>query len=203
MQRRRALAFVNPANYYLLAGLVVLGLSVYVPVLTAERTARLEERADGIANALLTATLDMPLGIEPADVPTVVARFYAIAARDGLFVADLEPLDPPLEDTLLTLQSKHYVYHLAVSPPEVPSTQRKLLPAYEVVAWPLSLLGPARSVFFVPDDAPRAYTRNLAVGYQGLQGKRPQPGHSHRRSGQMFDRQENYRSRDDERWILY
>lgn len=203
MRPRRSLAFVNPANYYLVGGLALLAVSMYVPVFTGARTARLEQRADTIATLLLLATLDRPLGIDAEDLPNVLARFYALAARDGAFVSDLEQVDPPLPDTLLTLQSKHYAYHLAVSPPEVPSTRRDATVAYEVIAWPLSAIGPARSVFFVPDDALRAYTRNLSIGFDGLDGDRPLPGRCHRRSGTLFDEQRTYRSRDDERWIAY
>ncbi|MCA8964468.1 MAG: hypothetical protein H6838_17130 [Planctomycetes bacterium] len=203
MQRRRALAFVNPANYYLLAGLILLGVSMYVPVFTGERTARLEDRAAKIAALLLEATLERPEGIGADDLENVLGRFYALAVRDEAFLGDLTIVEPPLEGTLLTLRSKHYAFHLAVSPPEVPSTRRDTLPAYEVVAWPLSAIGPAHSVFFVPDDAARAYTRNLSRGYYGLAERRPLPGHCHRRTGALFDDQHTYRSRDDERWITY
>ncbi len=203
MQRRRALAFVNPTNYYLLAGLLLLCVSMYVPVFTGERTARLEDRAAQIASLLLQATRDLPEGIGADDVAHVLSRFYALASRDDAFLSDLTEVEPCLEGTLLTLRSKHYLFHLAESPPEVPSTQRDSLPAYEVVAWPLSAIGPAHSVFFLPDDALHAYTRNLSRGYHGLDERRPPPGYCHRRSGAIFDSLRTYRSRDDERWIAY
>ncbi len=190
-------------NGYLLLGIALLGVSAYVPFATAARTARLELRADQVATTLLEATLDRPLGIGPSDVPNVLARFHALARRDGVHVADLEVVEPPLAGTLLTLRSNHYAFHLAVSAPEIPSAHRDARDAYEVVAWPLAAIGPAHSAFFLPDDSLRSYSRNLYRGYHGFDDARPLPGRHHRRRSALFDLPKAYRSRDDERWLAY
>jgi hypothetical protein len=75
--------------------------------------------------------------------------------------------------------------------------------AYECLAWPLSEVGPGHGVFFHPDDAPRAYTRNLTAGYWGLGTHRPLPGQCHRLVGEVSSGRGYYRSAGDERWILY
>jgi len=124
--------------------------------------------------------------------------------RDGAFVNDLEVLDQALPDSLLTLQNKHYAFQIAVSPPDpkdTPSADAE--PAYEVTAWPLSAVGPGRSVFFYPENAPRAYTRNLAKGYTGLDDRRITPGCGHRRLAQTLELRVSYRGLDDERWIVF
>jgi hypothetical protein len=201
---RRAM-WRNPATWYLGAGLALLVGSVSVPLLAANRTARVESRAEQIVQLLAEAARDWPSGITAADVPVVMARFAALAARPGgPFVDDLERLARPLPGTLLTLRNKHYVFHLAESPPEAKEiVGRDAVPSYEVMAWPESLLGPAHSAFLQADNAPAAYTRNLGAGFVGLGAERPEPGRSHMRSGPTFDSMRSYRSYDDERWIVY
>ena len=195
----------NPANWYLAASLSLLGGSVLVPMLAAQRTARVESRAEQIAQLLAEAARDFPTGIATHDLPIVMARFAALAARPGgPFVDDLQPIDPPLPGTLLTLRNKHYAFHLAESPPDPKEiVRRDTLPSYEVMAWPESLIGPAHSAFFRPDNALPAYTRNLAMGYVGFGRERPLPGRSHQRTGPSFEATASYRSYDDERWIVY
>ena len=188
---------------------MLLASTVWVPFQSAERTARVERRADQIAALLLEATArasGVPVrgGWDAATVEIVLAFFHALALRDNAFVNDLEVVDPPLPDSLLTLQNKHYVFQIAVSPPdpkETPSADAE--PACEVTAWPLSTVGPGHSVFFYPENAPRAYTRNLAKGYTGLGDRRITPGRGHRRPAQTLELRNSYRGLDDERWIMY
>ncbi|MBM4061754.1 MAG: hypothetical protein FJ265_11770 [Planctomycetes bacterium] len=194
----------NPAAWYAAFGVAVLAATVWLPYLTAERTARVEGRADQIAGLLLEAARDFPDAIEPADVDHVVARLFALAARDGAHVADLERHRAPLPGTLLVLENKHYLFQLAASPVEaqaVPS--RGAVPSYQVAAWPVRDFGPGHSAFFVALDAPRAYTRNLTAGYVGTGEQRPRPERLHRRPSSTFEPAKSYRSLDDERWIVY
>ncbi|MFM1872108.1 MAG: hypothetical protein RL398_1530 [Planctomycetota bacterium] len=198
----RHLAWRNPVNYYLAVGLGLLVVSAFVPLWTGQRAARVEDRAAAVAAALAEAVGEFALPPTADDVPLLMGRFFAVAARDGAFVADLAMV-APLPETLLTLVGKHYVYHVAISPPEVPSTRADLVPGYEVAAWPIDTLGPGHAVFFLPDDAPRAYTRNLAAGYSGLGEARVVPGRSHARQSGGRGTAGSYRSRDDERWLEY
>jgi len=209
MEVSRRSRWCNPGAWLTALGLVLLASTVWVPFQSAERTARVERRADQIAALLLEATSrasDANVGTywDPATAEIVLAYFHALAMRDGAFVNDLEVLDQPLPNSLLTLQNKHYAFQIAVSPPdtrETPSADAE--PAYEVTAWPLSAVGPGRSVFFYPENAPRAYTRNLAKGYSGLGDRRIAPGRGHRRPAQTLELRASYRGLDDERWIVY
>lgn len=194
----------NPATWYLVLGLGVLSGTVWVPALSAQRTARIEHRAEEIVGHLLEATRQFPGGIQDEDAPVLLARFRALAARDQAFVADLEVVEPPLPQTLLTLRNRHYVFHVAESGADAravvsPGSRAAL----EVMAWPLDVGGAAHTVFFAPEDAPRAYTRNLNAGYAGLGSHRPIPARSHRRLGATVDLPHAYRDLRDERWIVY
>ena len=202
VRRRRSF---NPATWYLIAGLALLGASVWMPLLAAQRTARIEGRAEQIVRLLAEAARDWPAGIAQSDLPVVLARFFALAARPGgPFVEDLELLDPPLPDTLLCLRNKHYVFHFAESPPDPREiVGRDTVPAYEVMAWPDSLIGPAHSAFFRADNGLCAYTRNLGSGFVGVEERRPRPGRSQVRPGTPFESTVSYRSHDDERWIVF
>lgn len=203
MQNWRRRGIGTPAGWYTLLGAVLLGISIWVPFGTAERTARVEHRADQITGLLLEASRPLVGAIDPAAAPLLMARFHALSLRDGVYVSDLERVEPPLPGTLLTLRNKHYAFHLAASPPEANAlVGRDTEPAYEALAWPLSAVGPGHSAFLYCDDAPRAYTRNLSAGYVGLEGRRPRPGRSHRRSSGV-DNEHFYRSFDDERWIVF
>ena len=71
-----------------------------------------------------------------------------------------------------------------------------------MTAWPLSSVGPGHCAFFYPENAERAYTRNLRSEYAGLD-RRPAPGRSHRRPGATSRRFDTYTSDDDERWIYF
>jgi hypothetical protein len=202
MQNWRRRGIGTPAGWYTAVGVAMLAGSIWVPFLTAERTARVEQRADAIAGLLLAATSDLAGPLDAAAAEVVLARFDCLALRDGVHINDLELMTPTLPDTLLTLRNKHYAFHLAVSPPEPTAiVGRGTEPAYEVAAWPMAAVGPGHSAFLYCDDAPPAYTRNLSAGYVGLGSRRPQPGRSHRRSTAV-GAESFYRSFDDERWIL-
>lgn len=204
MQKWRRSAFGNPANWFMLLGTALLGLTVWVPVLTARRTERVESRADEIAQRLLHAAQAYDGDLEAADAPVVFARMLRLALRDDIHVADLEALDEPLPGTHLTLRNKHYAFHVADSPLEENVLRgRNTLKAREVLAWPLSRTGPGHCAFFLPDDAPRAFTRNLSANHVDLGSRRPQPGRCHRRPRGLLEVTSYYRSFDDERWILY
>jgi hypothetical protein len=195
--------FGNPAAWYTAIGFGLLFLTVYVPWLTAERTARVERRAERIAALLAEVVADIDRQLEADDVPIALARLYLAAERTGEFTADLERVEPPLPGTLLTLRNKHYAFHLAASPPPAQyPIGRDTIPAYEVLAWPLTRHGPGHAAFFVPDNAPRAYTRNLGASFAGMD-QPPPPGSCHAVPGLGREAQASYRSANDERWILY
>ena len=81
---------------------------------------------------------------------------------------------------------------------------RGTLAAVEVIAWPLSTVGPGHCVFFYPEGASRAYSRNLRRSYAGLgDGERPAPGAAHRRPGLGSVKRTTYPGNDDERWIVF
>ena len=175
-----------------------------MPFLTAERTARIEARADQISGLLLEATRGQLGAILPGDLPNVQARFHALAARDDVPIGDLEVLEPALSGTLLTLQNKHYLFYLAASVPDADAVvSRDAVPAFEVMAWPIRSIGPGHSAFFQSDSAPRAYTRNLTVSYVGTAAARPFASNAHRRASSMFEISHSYRDQRDERWIVY
>jgi len=203
MALTRWAGLTNPATWYLALGFLMLGTSIWVPFATASRTTRVEGRADAIAMTLLEATVQWPVALTDADLDVVMARFHALAERDRIHVADLEVLEPAWPDTLLSLRNKHYLFHLAVSPltPDADSS-RVAAPSYEVMAWPRRGSGPAHSVFFHPDNALPAYTRNLAKGYEGDGSARPIPGCAQRRQA-IWEWTKSYRGQDDERWIVH
>lgn len=203
MQNWRRRGIGTPAGWYTLLGVVLLGVTQWIPYGTAQRTARLEQRADEIAALLLEALRPnlRPLGRD--DMPHVLATFAALALRDGVHIGDLETAAPP-PDALLALRNKHYAFHVAVSPPAPNATvARGTESAYEVLAWPLEAIGPGHCAFFHPDDAQRAYTRNLNASFRGFGKHRPLPGRSHRRETTALEVTSFYRSYDDERWLVY
>ncbi|MCA8975933.1 MAG: hypothetical protein KDC98_14520, partial [Planctomycetes bacterium] len=201
MLEARCSGLRNPSTWYLGLGLGLLVLSLWVPYLTASRTTRHEARAHSIAQALLEAIPNHGDRLEPVDFEIVLARFFALASRDDVFVNDLEIVTPPLPNTVMTLRNKHYLFHLAESPPDPrESPSRDALPAYEVMAWPRRTIGPAHSVFFVPENAMPSYTRNLAQGYAGAGDDRPAPGCAQRRQA-LYEWTTSYYGVDDERWI--
>ncbi len=203
-------SWVDPATWYTVAGIGLIVTSLWLPWLTAARTARVEMRADVLCELLLGASRSLVADPSPADLEHVWARFLALAQADGVFYADVERLEPPLPGTLLAFTNKHYAFQLARSPArdqprahDAPAAAREgfELPL-EATAWPLHPAGPGHAVYFQPDDAPRAYTRNLTSGYVGLGAGRPRPGAGHR-ADSPFDTAKSYRSGSDERWILF
>lgn len=195
--------FANPATWYGLAGLALLGTSLWVPWATAARTARIERRADDIAMLLLEAAVPFVDDLDATSAKVVFARFLRLAIRDGLIVSDLEPADT-LPGTLLVLRNKHYAFHLAAAPlPDGTVVERGAVPPREVMAWPIDENGPGHCAFFHPDDGPRAFTRNLTAKHSGLGDRRPRPGAAYPASQHFADVTTFYRSGDDERWILY
>jgi len=189
--------------WYLALGLLLLVASLWLPFATARRAMRVEARANDVARALMEAVGDTVDALDANDVDTVLARFFGLAARDGIYVEDLERVDPAWPGTLLSLRNKHYLFQLAESPPDPKeSPGAETVPAYEVMAWPRRALGPANSVFFHPDNAVPAYTRNLAQGYAGAEDGRPRPGCAQRRQA-LFEWTSSYRGDDDERWIAH
>lgn len=201
MQQRLRSGALNPANWYLTLGLGLLGASLWLPWWTAQRTARIERRADQICQLLLEAASDLLVPIDDTTVEFVFARLQAGTEAEGVQVADLERQEP-LPGALLTLRNKHFLFGLFPAEPE--PNQRigaGSVPALEVYAWPASRLGPGHSAFFAAEDAPRAFTRNLARDYHGAKvaparssGQRPVRGQ---------DLGGSYRGLDDERWLLH
>jgi hypothetical protein len=200
----REAAWRNPARWYLLVGIGLIVLSLSVPWMSAARSARVELRADRIAELLLLAAGNMPF--PPLDDPEHVwGRFFAFAAADGAFVAVVERVLPPPTGATLAFTNKHYAFQLAASPPDPTSiVGRDTIPALEVLAWPLTNTGPAHSAYLYAENAPRAYTRNLHGSLVGMSTHRPAPGDGQRRAAaNLFDSGESYRSVTDERWLLY
>lgn len=200
----RPRASANPMVWLLLGGCLLVALSLWLPWQTAARTARIEARADRIAELLLAAGRSAPPAEDPATRDLVLARFWRLAVAEGVRVEDVQAVEPPLPDTLLVLTNKHYAFQLAWSPlPADAIVARDAVPTREVLAWPLAAVGPAHAAFFHAEDAPRAYTRNLAAGYAGLGERRPPPGAGQRVGPTSLRRWSSYRSRSDERWILH
>ncbi len=202
MVRLRWAGFLNPATWYLTIGVTLLAGSLWAPFATARRNSRVEQRADTIAALLLDSMLEWDFELTPEDAHIALAKFWRHAERQRIYTADLEVVEPALPGTLLTLQNKHYLFHLAPSPcarTEAPSDVA--IPAYEVMAWPARQIGPAHSVFFHPSNALPAYTRNLKDKYAGLD-KHPRPGCAQRRQA-LWEWTTSYYGQDDERWIVH
>jgi hypothetical protein len=203
MQEWRQSWYANPAGWYTLLGLGLLLATLYVPWLTAERTARVERRAERLGAKLLDAVVEFDQCLEASSLPTLLARWAMLNARDAEFTDDLEVVTTGRPGVLLTALNKHYAFQLAESPPP-PQFQagRDSVPAYEVVVWPRDQDGPGHAAYFLPSNAARAYTRNLSALYGGLD-RAPLPGSCH--SVPYIGRHEHwhYRSANDERWILY
>jgi hypothetical protein len=202
MQQPRRWRAIDPANLYVAVGLLLLLGSLWVPWLTAQRTARVERRADELAELLLEVAEPFAPPVEPQLREYLLARLQKLATCRGVLVGDLEEVDPPSPGASWTLQNKHYLFSLQPSPPE-PNllVGRDTVPAFEVVAWPREQIGPGHCAFFHPAGAPRAFTRNLAADYHGL-GQAPKPGASHRLA-RSSDHPAAYRGADDERWLVY
>jgi hypothetical protein len=183
---------------------LLLGFSLYVPWLSASRTARVEQRADLLAAALLDASAGFELPLDEADREGVLGRFFALAESRGVYTRDLERHPSPPEDAQLCLVNKHYLLQLTESPPG--ANQRAgedAAAAFEVTAWPMSGAGPGHCAFFYPENAARAYTRNLRANYAGTQDQRLHPGAAHRAIGASGRLTKTYTGADNERWVLF
>ncbi|MBZ0150560.1 MAG: hypothetical protein K8J09_03440 [Planctomycetes bacterium] len=204
MQMWRSSLWTNPGAWYTLLGVGALVVSMWVPWWSADRTARIERRADEIAEVLLRVAEQCLEPITEADLATLFAQLSWQAACAGSFVADLELIEPPPDGVVMLLRNKHYAFQLAPSPLGANLIAgRDTVPAYEVTAWPLSGAGPGHTAYFHPEDGPRAYTRNLGAGFAGLGKDRPLPGACHRPRGSTIQTRYHYRATDDKRWILY
>ena len=199
----------NPAYWYAVLGAILLGATFWIPITTANRTARVEGRADALAELLLleamaTAPVDFT---DPATAAMLYGRLVRRAASNSVYVDDIELLPPQADVPAITLRNKHYVVQLRPSPQAAPTTiESQDLPTeslpLEVLAWPLRSNGPGHGAFFYPEDAEPAFTRNLQFGYHGLEPPNwPRPGHTHRRPD--ANAPWHYRDFDDERWLLH
>ena len=193
----------NPAALYTLLGLGLLAFSVALPWLSAARTARVEQRAARLADLLADAAAEHEGALDATAADWIHARLLRLAAVVEAHTSDLERVEPVPEGVVLWLRNKHYALQLAISP-TAPNQPRGTAsrPAFEVLAWPLRTTGPGHCAFFVPEDAPRAYTRNLGGNYAGFGDDRPEPGSAHRREGAPA-RGRGYRSQGGERWLFY
>jgi hypothetical protein len=219
----------NLGNALVIAGVLALGATFWLPHATAARMLRVEQRAETCARRLCELAKDIP------DLD-----FHAPAAHENILQRlegdRLEPQPAPAElsGKALVFRSKHYYYMLTRTPPERGDGDRRdnagspsaaapqqhpapesawrwpwrfadpsrLLP-FEVYAWPASLVGPGVAVFFHPSDGPPAFCRNLDHTYHGLD-KHPLPGQAR----QQFDGRERsgllkwYRGFDNARWLI-
>jgi hypothetical protein len=194
--------FRNPGNWYLALGLGGLVMTIYVPWLAAQRTTRVEQRAERIASLLAATAAEFDGDFTAERCEVLAARFLRRVAADGEFAADLEVATTP-GSAWLRFVNKHYTLQLQPSPPspELPVGRDATLP-FEVVAWPRDDAGPGHSKYFFPEHGPRAFTRNLAGRYSAGAGE-SSPGSCHPVPGQGREGQRAYRSADDERWLLY
>ncbi len=218
----------NLGNALVIAGVLALGATFWLPHATAARMFRVEQRAQICARRLCELAMDTP------DLD-----FHAPGAQESILRRlegdRLEPQAAPAElsGKALLFRSKHYYYMLTRTPPErgdgnqrdagSPTTAlpqqhplpegawrwpwrfadaAKLLP-FEVYAWPATLVGPGIAVFFHPSDTPPAFCRNLEHTYHGLDNH-PLPGQARK----QFDGQNRagtlqwYRGFDHARWLL-
>lgn len=193
---------IGPMRWHLLAGLMACGASVGAPWLSATRAARVEGRSSELTTCLADAMVEAARHGAP-DPDWLYARACALATSQQVFVADLEPHAAAPAGSML-FANKHYLFRVGPVAPD--PAQRHLAdtrPAYEVLAWPIDADSAGHAMFFAAEDAPRAYTRNLALGHQGLDERMPLPGHGRRRAATEFDRTYAYRSVGDDRWICY
>jgi hypothetical protein len=217
-------AKLNLGNALLLVGVGVLGFSIWLPYLSAERTYRVEIRADRNCASLCQIVRSMP-GLSFHD-PNVQEQILTRLQNDRL-----NPVEPPaaLAGKAFFFTSKHYVFMVTQTPPErlpepielptiVPMSPRPgsewrwpwrfqeestRLP-FEIYAWPASLTGPARTAFFYPSDTTPKFCHNLDPTYLGFESF-PQPGNARRKLDAGRGRPgvlKAYRGFDGARWLL-
>ncbi|MGE3174099.1 MAG: hypothetical protein AB7O97_15840 [Planctomycetota bacterium] len=193
----------SPLTWWVLLVLALLGATFWLIVAGARRSARTEDRGFGLAAVLLREGQ----AIAPIDWDSewvrqhLLARVVAAATAADVFANDLELL-PQREPHAITLVNKHYCIELRASAPADPEAPVDGAPPLESMAWPREAVSPAHTVFFYPEDAPAAYSRNLQSAYHDRDSRaRPGPGEGHRRddgSQRIWD----YRGIDGERWLL-
>ena len=108
----------NPATWYTVLGIVLLAATFWIPITTANRTARVEGRADALAEVLLLeAMASAPLDFQdPATAAMIYGRLVRRAATQNIYVDDLELLPAQPDTPAITLRNKHYVVQLRPSP---------------------------------------------------------------------------------------
>lgn len=194
----------SPMTWYVLLGFALLAGTFSLIVYTAGRSARAETRGDQLAALLLEEARQLvPLEWNaPWLHHHLHARLVAAGMRSNIFIGDLE-----LREVRTTVGfafcNKHYCIEVRPSPRAEPDAEPDDADAsIEVLAFPRSVIGPARSVFFHPEDADSSYSRNLQAGYVDEDaGKYPVPGFLHRRNDGHLGVWD-YRGFDDERWLL-
>ena len=205
-KRRRHHNF-NLANWLVGLGLLALVISFAIPYILAERTARLEQRAEEVAAVVLDAAVDLqPLDLtDPFDRALleawIVARLEVLGIKEDSFT-----LAPPLVlDDVLVFRGKHYEYLVTPGPQPMDDSERvahnrgeRILP-FEVYAYPARSVSPAQTAFFFSEIDSSAFTRNLQNNYKG-DGRRPRRGNGVPRVDPGI--QGFYRGRDDERWLF-
>jgi hypothetical protein len=192
---------MGPIRWHLLAGALAVAATIALPWLSANRTARVEDRASELLDALLQACQGAGRHESP-DAEHAYARTVALAAARGVLVTDLERVDGTSTDVCLA--NKHYLFRIAPTPAD-PAQRHAAdaVPALAGLAWPLDLASAGHAMFFAAEDASRAYTRNLAQAHHGRDRRQPPEGTGRRRPGSAFDLPYAYRSQGEDRWILY
>ena len=191
----------NLVDILLVLGLVGLIAAVALPGFQGRRAARIEERADEAARALLQIAYERtPLDLEDAALHTELEEALQQVCKElGHPPAKVPTLVDDQDEP--TFETEHYFYRVTRQP-EAPGalaqgdipTRRPL----EVYAWPRTLYPPGRTIFFYPEVGPPAFTRNLFGRLQGLD-RAPEPGSGERKND--YDRRGGYRSSNDERWL--
>ncbi|MBL8752792.1 MAG: hypothetical protein JNK15_05780, partial [Planctomycetes bacterium] len=173
--------WANPSTWYGLFGVLLIAATLWLPWASAARSVRIEGRAARIAELMLATVQPLPLPQTAAELDHLQARLDLVLHADGVFVGDLVQQPDPPPGVVAWFANKHYAFQIAVSPPDARETPgRGSEPAYEVLAWPLEPTGPAHSAWLFAENAPKAYTRNLAADYHGFGSERPLPGAAQR-----------------------
>ena len=194
----------SPMTYWVALGLFALGATSGLILMTARRSARAEARGDELARLLLQeagpmAPIDWTSEWQRAHLE---ARLVASALSSGLLLNEFA--ERTADDTPgISFTNKHYAIVLRPSPHvEVDVAEDEGDLPLEAVAFPREAVGPAKSIFFHPEDADRAYSRNLQSDYtDDAADRRPPPGMFHRRPDGKR-RAWDYRAFDDERFLV-
>jgi len=214
MAERRGGYSLDLGRWLVWLGMAGLGLTFWAPWVSAERTRRVEDGADQIAELLqLTAGSMQPLEpMAPFDRTALVARWLRAIAAEGLPWRDLQLIEPPLAGTVLSAHDQHYLFQLARTPSDLRpgTTLVSSIAPLETLAWPRTVAGPAHSVFYYTEMGDAAFTRNLQAGYVGTDADRPLAGAGQRSKDPTSDAPGAYRTavlkaivrQDDERWLV-